>query len=158
TPESLFASPEMESWQKAPQAVWYNDPRFPWGQLMGQFVNTSNGSPDHIDNVDGKQAAYIFALPGVGIFQDYNSIGRTNATPTDEFGAKFEVGKSYTLTVGVLGGGGGMSNGATFQISLYYRDAASNQVMVAAAAITNSLGLFPTNTHLTDFQVMLPTV
>ncbi|HXJ55919.1 MAG TPA: hypothetical protein VNU68_04565 [Verrucomicrobiae bacterium] len=157
-PETIFASPEVGSWQKASQPFWYDDPRFPWDQLIGQFVNTSNGSPDHIDNMEGNQAAYIFALPDVAMFQDYNSIGGTNVGPAHEFGAKFEAGKSYALTVGVLGGSGGMSNGATLQISLYYRDAASNRVILAATTVTNSLDLFPTNARLTDFQVTLPLV
>jgi hypothetical protein len=51
-----------------------------------------------------------------------------------------------------------MSNGATFQISLYYRDAASNKLTVAALMITNSAALFPTNTHLTDFNVQVAPV
>ena len=157
-PETIFASPELAHWQKAPQAVWYNDPRFPWEQLMGQFLNSSNGSPDHIDNMDGSQATFIFALPDVAVFQDYNSIGGTNTSPTHDFRAKFEVGKSYALTVGMLGGGGGMSNGATFRISLYYRNQAGERVMVTAATITNSLALFPTNTHFADFQAVVPTV
>ncbi|MDB6034087.1 MAG: hypothetical protein JWM16_4425 [Verrucomicrobiales bacterium] len=155
-----FAGPDMDSWQKAPPPFWYVDPSgmFPWQALMGQFLNTTNGSPDHIDNCDGNQGAYLFALPDVYIFQDNNAIGGTNTMPTHEFAAKFEANKSYALTVGVLGGGGGMSNGATFEISLYYRDATSNMVTVAARTITNSLGLFSTNTHLTDFQVAVPTV
>src|SRR5262249_28404720 len=131
SPETDFASPLIDSWQKAPQPVWYSDTNFPWPQLMGQFLNTSNGSPDHIDNVEGQQAAFLFALPDVAIFQDYNSIGGTDTDPSHEFNAKFQVGKSYALTVGVLGNGGGMSNGATFAISLYYRDLASNIVTVA---------------------------
>ena len=48
--------------------------------------------------------------------------------------------------------------GATLQLSLYYRDAASNIVTVAATTITNSAQLFPTNTHFVDFSVQLPGV
>jgi thiamine pyrophosphokinase len=144
-PRADFASAEMDFWQKAPQPIWYQDPQFPWVQLMGQFLNTSNGSPNHIDNMDGEQAAYLFALPDV-------------ALSYEEASKKFEQGKSYSLTVGVLGGGGGMSNGATFELSLYYRDANSNQVTVAAMSITNTLSLFPNNTHLTDFSVQAPVV
>ncbi len=160
SPFTDLAAPDMDSWQKAPQPLWYVDPTgmFPWPDLTGQFMNTSNGSPNHIDNCDGNQAAYVFALPDVYIFQDYNSIGGTNTLATHEFAVKFETNKSYTLTVGVLGGGGGMSNGATFEISLYYRDVASNMVTVAATTITNSPALFPTNTRLTDFQVIVPQV
>jgi len=61
---------------------------FPWDQLMGQFLNTTNGSPNHIDNMDGNQAAFLFALPDVLIFQDYNSISGTNSTPTRDFNVK----------------------------------------------------------------------
>src|SRR5262249_46346488 len=111
SPETDFASPFMDSWQKSPQPFWYNDPRFPWFQLVGQFLNTSNGSPDHIDNVDGEQGAYLFALPDVSIFQDDISIGGTNTEPTHAFSLTYERGNSYNMTVGVLGGGGGMSNG-----------------------------------------------
>ncbi len=159
SPETDFADPHMDGWQKAPEPAWYQGGGgFPWDQLMGQFLNTTNGSPTHIDNLDGKQAAFLFALPDVALFQDYNSIGGTNTAPTHDFNAQFEAGKSYSLTVGVLGGGGGMSNGATFQLSLYYRDAASNQVAVASTTITNTKTLFPNDTHLTDFQVSVPTV
>ncbi|MEO8428993.1 MAG: hypothetical protein ABI651_18005, partial [Verrucomicrobiota bacterium] len=158
-PETDFADPRMDGWQKAPEAVWYTGgAQFPWDQLMGQFLNTTNGSPNHIDNLDGKQAAFLTALPDVAIFQDYNSINGTNTAPGHDFNARFEAGKSYSLTVGVLGGGGGMSNGATFQISMYYRDAASNMVTVASTTITNTKNLFPTNTHFIDFNVQLPSV
>lgn len=154
SPVTSLASPSLEAWQKAPQPSWYDDQGgfFPWDQLMGEFLNTPESRPDHIDNAEGQQAAYLFALPRVALWQDYD------ATPAHDFNARFEVGRSYTLTVGLLGGGGGMSNGATFQISLYYRDAASNMVTVAATTITNSKSLFSTNTHLTDFQVLVPTV
>ena len=148
----------MDAWEKSPQPFWYNDPVFPWFALMGEFVNTSNGSPDHIENMDGKQAAYLFALLDVAIFQDYISIGGTETAPTHDFDLKYEVGNSYNLTVGLLGGGGGMSNGATFEISFYYRDDASNKVTVATTTITNSETLFPTRTHFTDFNAQVPTV
>src|SRR5205814_768999 len=101
---------------------------------------------------------YLFAVPQAALFQDYNTLVGTNTSPSHDFNARFQVGKSYSLLVGVLGGGGGMSNGATFQISVYYRDAASNMVTVAATTITNSPTLFPTNTHLTDFEVIVPPV
>jgi hypothetical protein len=159
SPANTFASPQMDSWQKSAAPFWYptNGP-FMWDQLMGQFVNTTNGAPDHIDNMDGRQGAFMFALPEVAIFQDYMTIADTNLPPTHDFAAIYETGKSYNLTVGVLGNGGGMSNGVTMQLSLYYRDASSNLITVAATTITNSAGLFPTNTHLTDFEVIVPTV
>ena len=51
-----------------------------------------------------------------------------------------------------------MPNGVTLELSLYYRDAASNMVTIAATTITNSTDLFPTNTAFTDFEVVVPTV
>ena len=79
-------------------------------------------------------------------------------SPSHLFNAKYNVGRSYNLTVGVIGGGGGMSNGATLQLSFYYRDASNNMVTVAAATVTNTAEQFPTNTHFVDFQVHAPTV
>jgi hypothetical protein len=131
---------------------------FPWFAVMGQFLNTTNGSADHIDNIDGEQAAYLFALPEVAIFQDYISVGGLNPGPTHDFNLKYERGISYNMAVGVLGGGGGMSNGVPFVISFYYRDDASNRVTISSTTITNSKTLFPTNTHFTDFQVQVPTI
>ncbi len=159
-PVSPYASPAMDDWAKAPQPVWYDPAQnldTPWEYLMGTFYNVPN-PPTFIDNCDGSQAAFLYALPDVGLFQDYNSLSGTNTVPSHGLNAKFTVGKAYDLTVGLIGGGGGMKPGVTFQISLYYRDAASNRVTVAATTITNTLANFPTNTHLVDFQVQVPGV
>ena len=51
-----------------------------------------------------------------------------------------------------------MLPGVTLELSLYYRDAASNRVTVAATTITNSGELFTSNTNLLDFTVTTPTV
>ena len=51
-----------------------------------------------------------------------------------------------------------MSPGATLDFSLYYRDAASNQVAVAATTITNNLTNFPDKTNFVAFRVDVPTV
>jgi len=159
SPGTDFADARLDSWQKSPEPAWYmGGGGFPWDQLVGQFLNPTNGSPTHIDNMDGKQAAFLFALPDVAIFQDNNSIGGTNSEPLHEFNVRFETGKSYALTAGVLGGGGGMTNGATLELSVYYRDPAGNRVTVASTIITNSAALFPTNTRFTEFQVLVPTV
>ena len=158
-PATDFADSRLSGWQKTPEPAWYQGGGgFPWDQLMGQFLNTTNGSSTHIENLEGKQAAFMFALPNVALFQDYTTLSGSDTVPSHDFNVKFDVGKSYSLTVGVLGGGGGMSNGATFQISMYYRDALSNRVTVASTSITNSNALFPTNTHFIDFHVRVPTV
>jgi hypothetical protein len=157
-PVTDFASPDTASWWKAPPPSWYNDPLFPWDQLAGQFRNTTNGSPDHIDNMEGDQAAFLFALPDVAMFQDYSTLTGTNGWASHPFNAQFDTDKAYTLTVGVIGGGGGMTNGATLEIALYFRDAANHMVTVGATTITYSQALFPTRTNFIDFQVRIPFV
>jgi hypothetical protein len=158
-PATVFADPRNDLWEEAPKPVWYDElANGPWGQLTGVFLNSATNSPDYIDNMDGKQAAFFFALPGVALFQDYLSTYGTNASPAHDFNARFEVGKSYQLTVGVIGGGGGMSNGVTLALSLYYRDGASNRVTVAATTVTNQPANFSNTTHFIDFQVQLPAV
>ena len=159
-PVSPYAGPDMDYWQKSPQPAWYeptNNFNTPWDFLTGTFYNVPFPGV-FIDNCDGTQAAFLFALPEVALFQDYDSIYGTNTTPSHAFNAMFEVGKSYTLTVGAVGGGGGMQEGATLELSLYYRDSASNMVTVTATTITNTTQLFPTNTHFVDFQARAPTV
>ena len=159
-PVTPYAIPDLGAWEKSGQPVWYDPSQnfdTPWADLMGTFYNVPFPG-EFIDNCDGIQAAFLFALPDAAIFQDYNSIDGTNTTPSHAFNAKFNVGRSYNLTVGVIGGGGGMKSGATLQLSLYYRDASSNMVTVAATMVTNSATLFPTNTHLVDFQAHVPAV
>jgi hypothetical protein len=157
--EAPYAFPGMEEWQKTSQPFWYNPSDFqesPWEYLMGTFYNSTNQA--FIDNIDGEQAAFLFAVPEVGLFQDYNSLSGTNITPSHAFNATFEVGSAYDLTAGVIGGGGGMKPGATLLLGFYYRDAMSNLVMVATTSVTHSSEIFPTNTHFVDFQVHVPTV
>jgi hypothetical protein len=155
-----FAGPDIDYWQKSAQPAWYypsNNFDTPWDYLMGQFFNVPfPGS--FIENCDGSQAAFLFASQEAALFQDYDTIYGTNTAPTHAFNAIYHPGSSYDLTIGVIGGGGGMTNGTTLQVSLYYRDAASNKVTVASTSITHSVDLFPTNTQLVDFQVHLPEV
>lgn len=149
SPATAFAYPQIDSWQQIPG----------WNSLQsGVFLNTSLTNSDHIDNCDGNQAAFLFAVPQVAMFQDYDSTDWSNSTPTHAFNVTFEPGKSYDLTVGVIGGGGGMTEGATLQLSLYYRDAASNRVTVAATNIPFTLAGFPTTTHFIDCQAHVPVV
>lgn len=151
SPPTAFVNPQVDSWQKTPKPFWYDESSgYLWSQLTGAFVNTAAGSADHIDNVDGNQAAFLFAVPEVGLFQDYDSIGGTNLTPVHAFEAIFQTGKAYSLSVGVIGGGGGMTNGASLQIGLYYRDAAGAQVTLVATNVTYSPADFPTTTHFVD--------
>ncbi len=162
-PVSPYAAPDMDYWEKSPQPAWYDPAQnynTPWADLMGTFYNVPFPGT-FIDNCDGNQAAFLFALPQVALFQDYDSVYGTNTTPSHAFNARFNPGSAYSLTVGVIGGVDGsppLYEGATLQLSLYYRDAASNQLIVAATTITNTVRLFPTNTHFVDFSVNLPGV
>jgi len=159
SPVTVFAAPAVNSWQKTPKPDWYDESGgFYWDDLTGQFKNTSPASSDHIDNCDGNQALWLFAVPEVGLFQDYDSMDWNDPSPSHDFNATFEVGRSYHLTVGIIGTGGGMLEGVTLELSLYYRDAASNRVAVATTSVTNTPAIFSNNTHFIDFQVHLPAV
>jgi hypothetical protein len=150
---SPYAAPVLESWEESPQPSWYVPADFngsPWADLVGTFynlpdyTNAMGTNSSYIDNCDGVQAAFLFGIPQIAIFQDID--------------ATFKVGKAYTLTVGLTGGGGDMPEGSTFQLSLYYLDASSNMDLVALTTVTNTEDNFPTNTHLVDFQVQVPGV
>jgi hypothetical protein len=159
SPTTGFVSTSLDSWQKTPQPDDYNPGGGSlWVQLTGVFKNTAPTSPDHLDNCDSNQAVYVFADPAVGIFQDYDSLGSNDSTPTHAFNATYEAGSAYILKLGVNGGGGGMQPGVTLQVDLYYRDASSNIVTVATTVITNSLDNFPNHTHLFDYDVRAPVV
>lgn len=101
-------------------------------------------------------------MPEVGLFQDYDSIGLNETSPSHAFDANYELGKAYQLTVGLFGGGlggnYGMKLGVTLELSLYYRDANSNRITVAATTVTNTTANFTSNTNLVDFKVQTPTV
>jgi hypothetical protein len=159
TPTTFYVSVNVDSWQKVPKPDWYDESGgFLWDYNVGLFKNTATNSADHIDNCDGNQGIWLFVVPEVALFQDYDSIDWRSPVPTHAFNATFEPGKSYQLTVGVIGAGGGMQQGATLELSLYYRDANSNQVPVAAISITNTPALFSNTTHLVDCQVSVPAV
>ena len=153
-----YVTLQVDSWEKTPKPGWWDENAYgPWDQLIGLFANTPLGDPSHFDNCDGYQAAYLFANPGVGIFQDFDSIDWSTNSPSHAFNARFEVGKSYQLTAGVsVSYYRPPTNGATLSLGLYYRDAASNQVTVASTSITNGPDILIG--HLVDFQVNVPTV
>lgn len=163
SPTTIFVTLNLDSWQRTPQPDnWDTNQSGDWSTLVGFFKNTPVGSFDHIDNCDGNQVMWLFANPDAGIFQDYDSVDWNDAAPTHNFDAVYEVGYAYQLTVGILvgglGSGGGVTPGATVEFSLYYRDANSNRVTVAATTITNSSSVFSNSTHLLDFSVTTPVV
>lgn len=159
TPVTAYANPPVDSWQKTPKPAWYvENGGFYWEQLVGAFKNPAPGLPDRIDNCAGQQAAWVFAVPEVGLFQDYDSLDWNDAAPTHAFDVTFRTGCSYRLVAGLIGGAGAMLPGVTLELSLYYRDAASNQVPVVTHVVTNSAALFPSTTHLVDVSLSTPPV
>ena len=154
-----YVNINIDAWQKAPKPAWYVESGgFLWTQLTGAFKNTPPASADHIDNCDGNQAIWLFAVPEVALFQDYDTVDFNDPAPTHAFDATFEIGKTYTLTVGVIGGGGGMLEGASLQISLYFRDGAGNKVTIGATSVVHTVSTFPSTNHLVDCVVRVPVV
>jgi hypothetical protein len=148
-PNGSFESPTVEppfpvsvvidAWQKPPQPEWY-DPAlaggYEWEQLSGLYAN-----PGTIVNMDGNQAAYMFGIPGVALFQ--------------EVGATYEVGMRYELTVGVRWGGDRLEEGSILGVGLYYRDVADAMVSLASVSIAYSAESFPEANRFYDYQVIL---
>lgn len=144
-PQGYPAWPLVDSWQKTPEPQGYDPNNFgglTWDQMSGVFPNTAAGQPDHIDNVDGNQAAYLFTLQGVGFRQQL----------TDAF----QIGRSYDLTLGILGGGG-ISAGDTFTIGFFFMSGGS-LTPITSTVVTFSAADFPNATHLIDHGINLPTV
>ena len=159
SPATDFVDLRLDSWQKTPKPEWYDESGgYLWDQLTGLFLNLPVGDPGRIENCHGNQAVWIFAVPQAGFFQDYDSTDWSNPVPAHAFDARFEVGKSYQLTVGVLGGGGNMQSGASLLVGVYYRDGASNQVSVSATPVVYEPPPEPGPKRLVDVTVQVPTV
>ena len=143
-PPGFPATPQIDNWQKSAVPPGF-DPAFfgglTWDQLSGIFPNTPSGQPNHINNVLGDQAAYVFSVPGVGLFQDLT--------------ANVEAGKGYQLTLGIVGAGG-ILPGSSFTVSLYYRDAGNAPVTLGLTTIQYSAAAFPSGSDLVDFSVTVP--
>lgn len=159
SPATEFVDNTLHEWEAMPKPEGYDESGgFLWSQLTGVFRNTAPGSADHLVNLDGHQALYLFAAPLAGVFRDLRSTDTSPETEDEPFEARFEPGWAYRLTAGVVGGGGNMAPGASLQLGLYYRDAGGAMVIVAATNIVHDPALFPTNTHLVEFAVRVPTV
>lgn len=144
SPETTFVDVNIDLWQKPPKPWWYDESGGSlWIQLTGVFLNVPPSDPDHIDNCDGNQAAWLFAVPEVEMFQDLT--------------ATFEVGQSYHLTVGIFGGGGNMKDDVPIEIRLYYRDAENKKVTVGATTFTYDWDTGYVK-HLNDVQLDVPKV
>lgn len=143
-PVGFPAFPQIDLWQKFPQPQGVPLPGgITWDQLSGVFPNTAPGTADHIDNVVGAQAAYLFAIPGVGISQQLEST--------------YQPGNAYSLSVGILGAGG-IAENSTFQIGLYYLDSANTPVSLGSTTVAYTAATFPIPNHLNDITASVPTV
>jgi hypothetical protein len=152
--------PYADEWQISPQPTDFEtNGGIYWVEYMGLFENTPTNSFDHINNADGNQLGYLFADPGVAMFQDNNSMASTGAPATHAFNVLFQTNKSYTLTVALTSSSDEpLTQGSTLQLSLYYRDASNNMVTVAASTVTFDTNVFTNLDNLIDFQVTVPGV
>ena len=160
SPAVAFVSTEIDSWQKSSKPAWYEEgDGFLWSQLTGLFKNTSSGSFDHIDNCDGNQAMWLFAVPEVGLTQELTPEKPAEEQLSDQsIRGLYATGHRYVLTAGVMGMGGGMSNGVTLELGLFYRTETGSRGLVASTTITNSPAIFSNRTHLVSFEVRTPVV
>ncbi len=154
SPPTAFVSTVVEAWKKMPRPEWYEEGGgFLWDQLVGIFRNTPVSSADHIENCDGLQAAWLFAVPEVGMYQVLGqSPGTVKPPPV------FTPGHAYELVVGVLGGGGNMAAGATLELALFYEDDAGRVQPVARTVVTNEPGVFGSPKLFLDYRVRTPVV
>jgi hypothetical protein len=93
----------------------------------------------------------MLSFPQVSLFQDYSVSPGLNAT--------YNVGQSYTLTLGVFGKSLDANN--SLQLSLYYRDTGNNIVPIGTpTTITYNAATFPTTAplNLVDYSVTIPAV
>jgi hypothetical protein len=143
-PETDFVDVVVDSWQMPPVPLWYDESSgYLWIQLTGVFLNLDPSDPDYIDNCDGNQAVWLFAVPEVELFQDLADT--------------YEIGRVYQLTVGIIGGGGNMKDDVPIEIRLYYRDDENNKVTVGATSYTYDLDIGRIK-HFEDVRLDIPPV
>jgi hypothetical protein len=153
SPATVFVSTLIEAWEKPPVPPDYSEGGgFTWDQLSGVFKNTPPGRSDHIGNCDGAQALFIFAVPGAGLRQP------SIPAPDGQGPAQFIAGHAYRLTVGVIGGGGGMAPGSALELGLTSRDGQGATVRVASIAVLHDPLVFPAMTNLVDVSFTTPVV
>jgi hypothetical protein len=146
-PNTVPALPFFEAWQRTPKPDWYqedpNEPQSHWANLAGVFPNPEAGQAGSIANTHLKQAAYLFAVPGNGIFQ--------------ELPATYALAQSYTLTVGLVGSATiPPQEGSTLSISFYYRDNAGRMIPINPRTIVYNAENFPDVATFRDFPVTTP--
>jgi len=113
-------------------------------QNTGVFLNTDVGEPDHIDNADQRQLAFLSSLIGNAIRQELPNT--------------FEADHIYSFTVGVAQSsnfyGYPVGNTERLEIAFFYFQGNSEKII----ASTFTTGAQVNSTSLTDFTVTLPVV
>jgi hypothetical protein len=165
TPSAPMAYPYVtfgvDSWQKAPKPDYFDAVEQGSGLLWDQTAAIFFG-PGAYANMTGIQAAYLFSFPQVSLFQDYDSVDHNDVSPSHDFDATFEIGKSYALTVGLYAKGfsGPMTEGSMLGLSFYYRAGTQMVTVGSPTIVTYAAASFPTGGALAliDHQVTVPTV
>jgi hypothetical protein len=137
TAPAQSGTPALDDWQKTPEPPGFNPANtggFPWTTLSGVF----DGGPSV---PDGSQGAYLLTYPGVGIYQ---TLAET-----------YQTGASYSLTVALHGGGGGLNPTDQLQMTFFY---GGSLTPITTATIDYSALNFPNQTLYYDFNLDLPTV
>jgi hypothetical protein len=151
-PATAFVDLRIDPWQRTEKPSWFDEGGgFLWGQLIGTFANTAPGKPDHLANLDGKQAAWLFVVSGAGVWQEIGPEGTANPV-------RYEVGKAYQLSVDVLGNGGAMLPTASLEVGFCHVQPDGTRAVVATRTVVNTPGLFPVRTSMTTFRVTTPAV
>jgi hypothetical protein len=130
-------NPALADWLKAPEPPGFdpvNTGGFPWTTLSGVFDGGTTVP-------DGSQGAYLLSYPEVGIYQ---TLAET-----------YQAGLSYTLTVALHGGAGGLTSADQLQIGLYY---GGGLTPVTSVMIDYSALNFPDQNLYYDFDLTLPEV
>ena len=159
SPATSFVNTHVDAWQKTPKPDSYDESGgFLWDQLTGVFSNTPVGATDHIDNCDGAQAVYLFAVPEVGLLQDDGTKDWNDLEPSHAFNTNWMPGTAYQLAFGIIGGGGNMREGVTLEAALYFRDGTNRTMTVASTNVVFAREIFPNRTHLTEIQLRIPAI
>ena len=139
-PATPFVDPRITDWTKTPQPDWFQPQGgMTWDQLSGVFANTAVGTPGHIANLDGSQAAFLLAIPQAGF--------------TQVLASRYESGLQYSLTV-AMRAGGNIAEGDSLMLGLFYLDDAMNPVGVASTLVRYSPADLPQGALLHDRGVM----
>lgn len=141
---------DIAHWNDAPNYFAPNFTDEQWNQSTGIYYNypfTQTGpNPDFHPNMDGSQAAYLFAAPLVELSQ----------TLTDPL-AVYTPGVSYKLSLDVIGAGGGMPDGVTLGYALYYFNGGGQRTIFSESSVVMSPAL-DDRTNFTNFSFTSPEV